>query len=208
MSADPVTFGYPIVLDLHGVPVLVVGAGPVAVRKIAGLVAAGADVRVVAPEIDAQLEEHPLRDDVDELRPGGIAELRRRAYEIGDLDGVRLVVTATGVEAVDAAVAADARSRGIWVNAADQPADCDFILPAVARQGPVSVAVSTDGKSPALAARLRDRIGSLLTPALATLAEELAAERSAIKAAGGSTENRDWSERIDAVLGGPSPPLE
>jgi precorrin-2 dehydrogenase / sirohydrochlorin ferrochelatase len=196
MSADPVTFGYPIVLDLHGLPVLVVGAGPVAVRKIAGLVAAGADVRVVAPEIDEQLDGQR------------IGELRQREYEIGDLDGVRLVVTATGVEAVDAAVAADARSRGIWVNAADQPADCDFILPAVARHGPVSVAVSTDGKSPALAARLRDRIGSLLTPALATLAEELAAERSVIKAAGGSTENRDWSERIDAVLGGPSPPLE
>jgi siroheme synthase-like protein len=200
MSANPVIFGYPVVLDLHGVPVLVVGAGPVAVRKIAGLVAAGADVRVVAPEIDAQLEEHPLRD--------GVGEVRRRAYEIGDLDGVRLVVTATGVAAVDAAVADDARSKGIWVNAADQPADCDFILPAIARHGPVSVAVSTDGRSPALAARLRDRIAPLLTPALATLAEELAAERSAIKTAGGSTENRDWSERIDAVLGGSSTPLE
>ena len=68
MSANPVVFGYPVVLDLHGVPVLVVGAGPVAVRKIAGLVAAGADVRVVAREIDAQLEEHPLRDGVGEVR--------------------------------------------------------------------------------------------------------------------------------------------
>ena len=114
---------------------------------------------------------------------------------------MRLVVTATGVEAVDAAVAADARARGIWVNAADQPADCDFILPAIARQGPVSVAVSTDGRSPALAASLRDRIASLLTPELATLADDLAAERSAIKASGGSTEDRDWSARIDAVLG-------
>ncbi|HEX4981657.1 MAG TPA: bifunctional precorrin-2 dehydrogenase/sirohydrochlorin ferrochelatase [Ilumatobacteraceae bacterium] len=188
MNRRDVTFGYPVVLDLHGVPVLVVGAGPVAARKIAGLVAAGADVRVVAPEIDARLD----RD--------GIADVRERVYEPSDLDGVRLVVTATGVEAVDAAVAADARSAGIWVNAADQPADCDFILPAIARQGPVSVAVSTDGKSPALAAHLRDRIASLLTPALATLADDLAAERSAIRAAGGSTEDRDWSARIDAAL--------
>ena len=188
MNRRPVTFGYPVVLDLHGVPVLVVGAGPVAVRKIAGLVAAGADVRVVAPEIDEQLDRQ------------GVVEVRERVYEPDDLDGVRLVVTATGVEAVDAAVAADARARGIWVNAADQPADCDFILPAIARQGPVSVAVSTDGKSPALAARLRDRIASLLTPALATLAEDLAAERSAIRSAGGSTEDREWSARIDAAL--------
>ncbi len=121
-------------------------------------------------------------------------------YEPGDLDGMRLVVTATGVEAVDAAVAADARANGIWVNAADLPAECGFILPAIARQGPVSVAVSTDGTSPALAVRLRDRIATLLTPELATLAEDLAAERSAIKASGGSTEDHDWSARIDAVL--------
>ena len=87
------------------------------------------------------------------------------------------------------------------MNAADQPADCDFILPAIARRGSVSVAVSTDGKSPALAAHLRDRIASLLTPELAALAEDLAAERSLIKSAGGSTEGRDWAARIDTVLG-------
>jgi siroheme synthase-like protein len=204
VSADAVTFGYPVVLDLHDVPVLVVGAGPVAVRKIAGLVAAGADVRVVAPEIDAQLLPGRIR----ELRRAGSVELRRRFYEEGDLDGVRLVVTATGVASVDAAVAADARARGVWVNAADQPVDCDFILPAIARQGPISVAVSTDGRSPALAARLRDRIAALLTPDLATLADDLGAERSAIRASGGSTEGRDWSTRIDEVLGQDSPPSE
>jgi precorrin-2 dehydrogenase/sirohydrochlorin ferrochelatase len=218
MSAEQVTFGYPVVLDLHGVRVLVVGGGPVAVRKISGLVAAGADVRVVAPQIDEQLDERlsaipdarpgriaELRPGrIAELRPGRIAELRRRPYETRDLEGARLVVTATGIESVDAAVAADARARGIWVNAADQPADCDFILPAIARQGSVSVAVSTDGKSPALAASLRDRIASLLTPDVATLADDLAAERAAIKAAGGSTEGRDWAARIDVVLDRPS----
>jgi siroheme synthase-like protein len=188
MSAYDPTFAYPVVLDLHGVPVLVVGAGPIAVRKIAGLVAAGADVRVVAPHIDGQLDRE------------GIAELRERPFEPGDLDGMRLVVTATGVEAVDATVAAAARANGIWVNAADLPAECGFILPAVARQGPLSVAVSTDGTSPALAVRLRDRIATLLTPALATLAQDLAAERSVIKTSGGSTEDHDWSARIDAAL--------
>ena len=170
-------------------PVLVVGAGPVAVRKIAGLVAAGADVRVVAPA-----------SSTTSSTGSGIGELRERRYESDDLDGMRLVVTATGVEAVDAAVAADARANGIWVNAADLPAECGFILPAIARQGPLSVAVSTDGTSPALAVRLRDRIATLLTPELATLAEDLAAERSAIKTSGGSTEDHDWSARIDAVL--------
>ena len=86
MSADPVTFGYPVLLDLHGVPVLVVGAGPVAVRKIAGLVAAGADVRVVAPESTST------------STGTGSASSASARYESGDLDGMRLVVTATGVD--------------------------------------------------------------------------------------------------------------
>jgi precorrin-2 dehydrogenase/sirohydrochlorin ferrochelatase len=192
MSTHQVTFGYPVVLDLHGVRVLVVGAGPIAARKIAGLVAAGADVRVVAPAIDEQVDAPPLRTQ--------IGEVHRRSYAPSDLAGVRLVVTATGIASVDAAVAADARALGIWVNAADQPADCDFILPAIARQGSISVAVSTDGKSPALAANLRDRIAVMLTPELGALADDLAVERTAIKAAGGSTERREWSARIDAVL--------
>jgi siroheme synthase-like protein len=168
--------------------VLVVGAGAVAARKVAGLAAAGAAVRVVAPEIGAELDR------------GHVAELHRRPYEPGDLDGVRLVVTATGDPAVDAAVAADATAAGIWVNAADQPADCTFILPAVARKGPVMIAVSTDGASPALARRLRDRAGEQLTDDVVALAADLAIRRAAVRAAGGSTEDVDWSGLIDPVI--------
>ncbi len=186
-------FGYPVTLDLTGVAVLVVGAGPIAARKVAGLVAAGAVVRVVAPDVG------------DELDRATVAELRRRPYEPADLDGVRLVVTATGDAAVDARVAADATAAGIWVNAADQPADCTFILPAIARHGPVSIAVSTDGASPALARRLRDRAGALLTEEVVALAADLAARRAEVRAAGGSTEDVDWSELIDAVVP-PTPP--
>ena len=101
-----------------------------------------------------------------------------------DLDDVRLVVTATGDETTDAAVSATARARGIWVNAADQPDDCEFILPAVARRGSVMIAVSTDGASPALARELRNVIDELLTDDIAVLAEELAAERVAVQARG------------------------
>jgi siroheme synthase-like protein len=183
-----IRFQYPVSLDLHGVPVLVVGAGPVAARKIAGLAAAGALVRVVAPTIS------------DEVDRSAVAELHRRRFEPGDLDGVRLVVTATGDTDVDATVAADATVAGIWVNAADQPADCTFILPAVARNGPLSIAVSTDGASPALARRLRDRAGELLTDEVVALAAELAARRAEVRAAGGSTEDVDWSGLIDAVV--------
>jgi precorrin-2 dehydrogenase/sirohydrochlorin ferrochelatase len=183
-----VTFGYPVVLDLHGVLVLVVGAGPIASRKVAGLVEAGARVRVVAPDVAPELDRT------------SVAELHERPYGPRDLDGVRLVVTATGDRDVDARVAADARAAGLWVNAADQPADCSFILPAIARNGPLSIAVSTDGASPALARRLRDRAGALLTDEVVALAAELAAARAEVRASGGSTEDVDWSARIDRVL--------
>jgi precorrin-2 dehydrogenase / sirohydrochlorin ferrochelatase len=187
------TFGYPVFLALDGVPVLVVGAGPVAARKVAGLAEAGAAVRVVAADVGPDLD----RDLV--------AELHQRPYEPGDLDGVRLVMTATGDPDVDASVAADATAAGIWVNAADQPADCTFILPAVARNGSLTVAVSTDGSSPALARRLRDRAAALLTDETAALAGELARRRAAVRAAGGSTEDVDWSELIDPVVPPPPP---
>ena len=136
----------------------------------------------------------------DALDRSAVAELHVRPYEPGDLDDVRLVVTATGDATVDASVAADATAAGIWVNAADQPADCSFILPAVARRGPLSIAVSTGGASPALARRLRDRAGALLTDDVVALAEQLAARRADVRAAGGSTEDVDWSALIDPVM--------
>ena len=192
-----VRFAYPVVLDLNAVPVLVVGAGPVAARKVAGLAAAGAIVRVVAPAVSAAMEA--------ELDAGHVDTVERRAFEPADLDGIRLVVTATGDD-VDHAVAAAATAAGIWVNAADRPDDCSFILPAIARRGAVSIAVSTDGASPALAGRLRDEAGRLLSDDVAALAERLAATRAAIKEQGGSTEDHDWNSENDPVLRPSAPP--
>lgn len=188
-----VQFGYPVVLGLHGVPVLVVGGGRIGARKASGLAAAGAVVRLVAVSVS------------DHVDRSSVAELREHPFTSADLDDVRLVVTATGDADVDAAVAAAARARGIWVNAADQPADCDFILPAIARRGRVSIAVSTDGASPALARELRDRIAAQLPDGLATLADVLAAERAAVHAVGASTEDVDWTDRIRRALGADRP---
>jgi len=186
------SFDYPVYLDLRDVPVLVVGAGPVAARKVAGLVAAGARVTVVAPEVSAALDR------------SRVAEVRERPFEPTDVEGMRLVLTATGVREVDAAVAAAATAAGVWVNAADQPEDCSFILPAIARNGPLAIAVSTGGASPALARRLRDRAAELLTDDVVALALELQRRRAAVRAAGTSTEDVDWSPVIDPVL--PPPP--
>jgi siroheme synthase-like protein len=189
-------FAYPVILDLHDVPVLVVGGGRIGARKAEGLVAAGAVVRLVAREVS------------EFVAGAGVAEVRERAFEEADLDDMRLVVTATGDAVVDAEVSAVARARGIWTNAADQPIDCEFILPAVARVGRVTIAVSTDGASPALARELRNLFAELLTDDLARLAEQLAAERATIRSGGESTEDIDWTERVRAgisdALGGRS----
>jgi siroheme synthase-like protein len=141
-------------------------------------------VRLVAVDVS----EHVDRPAIDDLRA--------RAFEPADLDGVRLVVTATGDEQVDATISAQARSRGVWTNAADQPVDCEFILPAIARRGRVTVAVSTDGASPALARELRNVIDEFLTDEIGVLAETLAAERAAVQSSGASTEDVDWTERV------------
>jgi siroheme synthase-like protein len=178
------TFAYPVFLDLHDVPVLVVGGGRIGARKAEGLAAAGARVRLVATNVSRHVDVSTI----DDLRP--------RSFRPDDLDGIRLVVTATGDERVDASVSAQARARGIWTNAADQPVDCEFILPAIARRGRVSVAVSTDGASPALARELRNVIDEFLTDGIGALAETLAAERSAVQAGGASTEDVDWTERV------------
>lgn len=178
---------YPVFLDLAGAPVLVVGGGPVAARKVAGLVAAGAVVSVVALAV------------APELVSAGPAVVHRRAFQPDDVAGFRLVFTATGRPEVDAAVFAAATASGIWANSADDPPSCSFQLPAVLRRGPVTVAVSSAGRSPALASWLRDRIGQAYGEELAELAAAIATQRDAIRAAGESTEGIDWAARIDAA---------
>ena len=181
-------FDYPIVLDLDGVAVLVVGGGTVALRKIEGLLAARADITVVAPSVADAIRALPVR-------------LVTRAYEPGDLDGVRLVITAADDAAVNAAVAADARLRGTLVNSADDPANCTFTLPAVARDGAVTVAVSTGGASPALASHLRSEVQRwLIEVGAADAARILAEQRASLKAEGMPTESVDWTDRVRDAL--------
>jgi precorrin-2 dehydrogenase / sirohydrochlorin ferrochelatase len=183
-----VAFDYPIMLELTGVPVLVVGGGRVALRKVEGLVNAGADVTVVAPKVTDPISQLPVRVVI-------------RAYKSADLTSVRLAITATDDPAVNAAVAADATALGIWVNSADDPANCTFTLPAVARDGAVTVAVSTGGASPALASHLRSELeGWLSEIGAAGAATTLSAQRSEMHAAGVSTESIDWTGRVRAAL--------
>lgn len=157
---------YPVALDLRDRLCLVVGGGSVAEAKVGGLLAAGARVTVVSPELTAMLAAWASE--------GRIAH-RPREYQAEDLDGQHLVFAATDRRAVTEVVAVDARRLGVWVNAADDPAFCDFLLPAVLRRGRFTVAVSTGGASPALAGRVRNDLEAYLPPAYEELVE-LAAE--------------------------------
>ena len=182
-------FGYPVFLDLQGVSVLLVGGGTIATRKAAGLAEAGAVITVVAPEINAELRTLA-------------ASVEQRAYRNGEAGNFQLVLTATDDATVNAQVSSDAKAAGVWVNSADDPQNCSFILPAVARRGLVTMAISTGGASPALASRLRTDIAEReLTPTVQAAAVELSRQRDEIKDAGGSTEDIDWTDRVSAALG-------
>ncbi|MBD2844632.1 bifunctional precorrin-2 dehydrogenase/sirohydrochlorin ferrochelatase [Paenibacillus sp. IB182496] len=136
---------YPMMLDVRGARCVVVGGGAVAARKVRGLLAAGASVHLIAPELGAPL--------ADLLRQGSVTASQRE-YQRGDLAGAGLVFAATADAAVNAAVAKDARGAGLWVNVADDGPAGSFVTPAVVRHGPLVLAVTTGGASPALAARI------------------------------------------------------
>jgi precorrin-2 dehydrogenase / sirohydrochlorin ferrochelatase len=168
---------------------LVVGGGRVAEHKARGLLACEAEVHVVAKEVLA-----PMRALAG---TASLASIEERPYEHGEVAGYRLVVAATGDAQVNRAVYEDAEAAGVWANSADDPASCSFILPAVARQGPIAVAISTSGYSPALASWLKAHVVEQMGPEVAELAELLADLRAQLKQQGKSTEDVDWRRSLD-----------
>lgn len=149
--AQPV---YPVMLiNLADAPVVVVGGGVVAARKVTGLLAVNAAITVVAPELGEELRA---------LHEQGAFVWQQRGYQSGDLDDARLAFAAANVRAVNAQVAYDAARRHILCNVADDPNAGDFHLPAVHRDGDMVIAVSSSGQSPRRATSLRNRIAKWL----------------------------------------------
>jgi precorrin-2 dehydrogenase/sirohydrochlorin ferrochelatase len=182
--ADP---QYPVNLVVAGRPCLVVGGGQVARRKIESLIACGAAVTVVAPKIDPAIKTQG-------------AQTHTRPYERGEAQNYRLVIAATNDPAVNRQVYEDAEAAGVWINTADEPDNCSFTLPSVVRRGPITIAVATGGRSPAMATWLRDCIEARLGEEYVTLLELLSQEREAIKAQGRSTEGLDWLSALDSNM--------
>jgi siroheme synthase-like protein len=180
---------YPIFLELGGRRCLVVGGGVVAEGKVLGLLNAGAELTLVAPSLTPVLAS---------MVHEGRLRHESREYAGGDPEGFEVCFVATDDGAVNARVAADCRRLGIWVNAADDPANCDFILPSVVRQGEVVVAASTGGASPALARRLREDLTAFLADDYGPLAELLAEVRAELKRRRVVVDGETWQGAIDA----------
>ena len=175
--------GYPLVARLDGKRCVVVGGGGVATRKLAGLIVAAADILVVAPAASREIER---------LAEDGRLRLERRPFEPSDLNGALLAFAATDDRVVNQMVAETARARGVIVNVADDPAACDFTVPAVVRRGEVTLAISTGGRSPAFARFLREQLQEWLTDARCELLELLAELRRELQAAGRSVDATRW----------------
>ena len=182
---------YPVFLDLRGRRAVVIGGGAVAEQKVLGLLSAGAHVTVVSPETTPRLAE---------LAAAGGIDLRRRVYRTGDLAGAWVAIAGTDDRAANAQVWAEAEREGVLLNAVDDIDHCSFIAPAIHREGDITVAVSTSGKSPALAARLRQRVARLVGPAEARLCDLLGELRPGLAARVPDTRARTilWYRIVDS----------
>ena len=158
----------PVMLKVRDRRCVIVGGGPVATRRAKALLAAGAEVTVVAPRIDASLEELGV-------------QLVRREFRVGDLDGARLVVVATDDPAVNRQAVEHAHKAEVLVNHAESPDAGDVTIPAHAHHGPVTIAVSTDGVSAATAGRIRRGLSDSLDPGWPVLLEIVAEYRSLLR---------------------------
>ncbi len=182
---------YPVFLDIAGKPAVVIGGGQVALRKVEGLLDAGAHVTVISPALHPGLEA---------LVAAGRVRHIAREYSPGDLEGCLLAFVGTDDRSVNAAVAREGKQRGVWVNAVDDPANCDFIMPGIVRRGDIILAVSTSGGSPAMARKLREDLEQFLTEEYALMLDLVAQVRRELCDRGVKVEPDVWNAALDAEV--------
>lgn len=168
---------YPVMVQLEGRCVTVIGAGEVALRKVGDLLRCGAQVCVIAPSVHAGFNGLVKGY-------GNQLEILHREYRAGDIAGSLLVFSATDDETVNRAVFAEARERSILMNAVDDPPNCSFIVPSSYRKGDLTVCISTGGASPALAARLQRELQKHIPEDIDSMLEALNEARRMLKNGG------------------------
>ena len=178
---------YPVFLEMKDRRCVVIGGGAVAEKKVEGLVAVGANVTVISPAITDGLREL--------LTQGAIRHVARE-YQTGDRAGYDLVFVATDNPEINAMVSSEARSLRIWVNSADDPDHCDFILPGVIRRGDLAVAVSTSGVSPAVARAIREELDEYFTADYARLVQIAGEVRRELREKSVSPDASAWNRAL------------
>jgi len=179
---------YPIFLNIQGKKCVVVGGGEVAERKARALVEQGASVTVISARVS---------DGLTQLAEQGIIELSLRDYQPGDLENALIAIAATDDPKVNMDVVREGQERGVLTNVVDAPEHSDFIVPSLLRRGDVSIAVSTGGKSPALARRIRTELEQSLAPEYASLALLVSQVRQELKRDGIHVEGNAWQKSLD-----------
>ena len=166
---------YPVYLNLRGRRCVIVGGGTVAEGKISRLLDSGADICVVSPDATPGIRQFVA---------DGAVRWEQRRYERGDLEGAFIAIAATNVREVNRRIFEEAEERGVMLNAVDDPPNCSFIAPSIVQRGPVTLAISTGGVSPALARKLRESLQSSRDLAWADLSSVMAVARSHLREAG------------------------
>ena len=166
---------YPVYLNLRGRRCVIVGGGTVAEGKIARLLDSGAEIRVVSPDATPGIRQFVA---------DGSVQWEERKYRDGDLEGAFIAIAATNVREVNRRIFEEANERGVMLNAVDDPPNCSFIAPSIVQRGPVTLAISTGGVSPALARKLRESLQSSDDLAWADLSGVMAVARSHLREAG------------------------
>jgi siroheme synthase-like protein len=188
---------YVACLRLGGRRCVVVGGGEIGLEKVEGLLACGGQVTLIAPEAGQELRA---------LADEGSIEWERREYRPEDLEGTFIVIAATDDTAVNIGVYEDAERRAMLVNVVDVPPLCNFILPAIVRQGSMAIAISTQGASPALAKRMKNEIADQFGPAYAELAVILNEVRGWAK--GTLPTYNDRRDFFEGIVNGDPDPVE
>lgn len=182
---------YPVFLNIAGRRCLVIGGGEVAERKATSLLDCGGRVTVISPRLSPGLEEKQAQ---------GAIEALARDFQPGDLEGAFLVIAATDDPGVNDKIVREARKRGILINVVDQPGECDFIVPSVVRRGELVVAISTGGRSPALARKIRQDIEKHFGPEYGTLLELVSQVRRELMERGQHPSPQAWQDHLDSEL--------
>ena len=178
---------YPIFLEMKDRRCVVIGGGAVAQRKVEGLLAVGANVTVVSPSITDGLRDLLGQDKIRHVA---------REYRAGDRAGYDLVFVATDNSEVNAAVSSEAQSLHIWVNSADDPDRCDFILPAVIRRGDLTVAISTGGISPAATRAIREELDQYFREDYASFVQIAGHVRKELREKSVSADPSKWNRAL------------